>query len=59
MTPAAPTSFEASMALATRHQQLQMWRAAQTVSSHIPVREDRQEVLDCLGLSDVVRPADL
>lgn len=59
MTNEAPSLFEDSMARATRHHELEMWRASQTVVSHVPPHEGRQELLDCLGLTDVVRPAHL
>lgn len=59
MTAAAPISFEDAMAVATRHHEVQMWRAAQTVAAHLEPHQGRQEVLDCLGLADAVRPAGL
>jgi hypothetical protein len=58
MTPAEPSSFEDAMALAARHQEVEKWQAAQTVTAHVR-QQDRQELLDCLGLSDVVRPVGL
>lgn len=47
------------MARAAQQQQVQMWRASRTVASHVAPHEGRQELLDCLGLSDVVRPTHL
>jgi hypothetical protein len=58
MTPAAPSLFDLSMARAAEHHQIEMWRAAETVRSHVQPA-DREELLDCLGLTDVVRPAGL
>jgi hypothetical protein len=58
MTQAAPSAFDLSRARAAEHHQLEMWRAAQTVLSHVQPAE-RQELLECLGLSDVLRPAGL
>ena len=45
------------LADAAVHQQMQMWRAAQTVIACVPEQEERLEVLACLGLTDVDRPA--
>ena len=59
MTHAAPSPFDASMARAAEHHQIEMWRAAQTVRAHVPHPDERDDLLDCLGLSDVARPADL
>ncbi|HVE98818.1 MAG TPA: hypothetical protein VNA12_06540 [Mycobacteriales bacterium] len=56
MTSTEPTPFNDALAIAAQHQELQMWRAAQLVKSHVSVRKGRAEVLDCLGLTDVVRP---
>lgn len=56
MTHAVPSSFDDSMARAAQHHQVQMWRAAQTVKSHVLPRDGREDLLDCLGLTDVVRP---
>lgn len=59
MTAAVPISFEDAMAVSARHHEMQMWRAAQTVAAHLEPHQGRQEVLDCLGLTNPVRPADL
>lgn len=59
MTAAVPISFEDAMTVAARHREVQMWRAAQTVAAHLALHQGRQEVLDCLGLTNPVRPADL
>lgn len=58
MTHAAPSAFDLSMARAAEHHQREMWRAAQTVRAHVQPA-DHEELLDCLGLSDVLRPAGL
>lgn len=57
MTPSAVPSFSDVVLQTEQHQQRQMWHAMQVVNSHVRVDEQRQEVLDCLGLTDVVRPA--
>ncbi|HVF21354.1 MAG TPA: hypothetical protein VNA14_14090 [Mycobacteriales bacterium] len=56
MTKAATPTFTDALTIAEQHHQLQMWRAAQVVASHVKVGQQRDEVLDCLGLSEVVRP---
>lgn len=38
-------------------QRLQMWRAAETVRRRTPEGAGREELLDCLGLSDVTMPS--
>jgi hypothetical protein len=53
-TPSGPL-FDTTLLLAARHQELQMWRAAQLVRRHVGV-QDREDVLDCLGLSGASRP---
>jgi hypothetical protein len=53
--PASPT-FTDALALAAGRQHLQMWQAAQTVRANIGAGEHRDDVLACLGLSDVVAP---
>lgn len=58
MTHAAPSAFDLSMARAAEHHQIEMWRAAETVRSHAQAAE-HQELLECLGLTDVRRPAGL
>ena len=57
MNPVARPSFSDSLAMAAGHQHLQMWQAAQTVRAHVTAGEQRDDVLACLGLSDVVAPA--
>ena len=37
--------------------QLQMWRAAQVVRAQVSDPAECDEMLACLGLSDLVRPA--
>jgi hypothetical protein len=53
--PARPT-FTDALALSAGRQRLQMWQAAQTVRANIGAGEHRDDVLACLGLSDVVAP---
>ena len=57
MTPVARPTFSDSLATAAGRQHLQMWQAAQTVRAHVAAGEHRDDVLACLGLSDVVAPA--
>lgn len=58
MAPSVHTpSSEAGERLA-RHHELEMWRAAQTVRAHV-TGEGLESMLDCLGLSEVQRPAAL
>ena len=56
MTDTMHPSFTDVLALAEQQQQLQMWRAAQLVTSRVTVKHGRADVLECLGLTDVVRP---
>ena len=51
----SPT-FSDSIALAARRESQQMWQAAQTVRAHVGADDGREELLACLGLSDVVAP---
>ncbi len=55
-TQVRPTHDEA-MATAAEWQHLQMWRAAQTVRAHVSAEHGRDDLLDCLGLSEVTAPA--
>ena len=54
-TPASPT-FSDSLAIAAGRQRQQMWQAAETVRAHVGAGEQRDDLLACLGLSDVVAP---
>lgn len=54
----ASPNFSDSLAIAARRERQQMWQAAQTVRAHVGAGERRDEVLACLGLSDVVAPDD-
>ena len=56
MTSAVRPSFEESAAAAADLQQVQQWRAAQTVRAHIQQGPGRDDVLECLGLQDAVPP---
>ena len=44
------------MAAAHDLQEVQRWRAAQTVRAHVGSGQGQDDVLDCLGLTDVERP---
>lgn len=59
MTHPAFNSFDQSMARAAQHHEFEMWRAAQTVRAHVQHAGDRQDLLDCLGLTDAARPTGL
>lgn len=54
-TTASPT-FSDSLVIAARREHRQMWQAAQTVRAHVGAGEQRDDLLACLGLSDVVAP---
>ena len=56
MTDAARPTFTDALASASQHQELQMWRAAQLVRTRVSVAQDRDVILECLGLSEAVRP---
>ena len=56
MTTTARPSFGDTLTAAADHQELQRWRAAETVRAHVRVDADQADVLACLGLSDVTRP---
>jgi hypothetical protein len=56
MTPTGSPSFSDAVVIAASRQRLQMWHAAQTVRACIAEGEQRDDVLACLGLSDVVAP---
>ena len=56
MADSAQTTFNDAITQAAQHQQMQMWRAAQLVTARVKVSHGREDVLDCLGLTDVVRP---
>lgn len=56
MAITASPSFSDALALSARREQQQMWQAAQTVRAHVAAGEQRNELLACLGLSDVVAP---
>lgn len=57
-TTARPTHTEALAANAEAHE-VQRWRAAQTVRSHVSPAQGQDEMLDCLGLLDLTPPASL
>ena len=54
-TPTRPSYNDSLLAVADQ-QQVQRWQAAQTVRAHVAQGQGRDDVLDCLGLTDVVRP---
>lgn len=55
MVPSSQSSFSESSERLAQHQELQMWRAAQTVRAHV-APEGLAAMLDCLGLTDASRP---
>lgn len=59
MTDAARPTYSDSLLAAAAQQEVQMWRAAQTVRSHIRQDQGQEAMLECLGLKDVTRPAGL
>ncbi|MCW2622884.1 MAG: hypothetical protein JWL64_2486 [Frankiales bacterium] len=50
-----PTHDEV-MAKTTEHHELQRWRAAKTVRSHVSPAQGQDALLECLGLQDLVPP---
>lgn len=58
MLTSARPSFDDSLALAARREHQQMWQAAQTVRARVPAGEQRDDLLACLGLADVMAPVD-
>jgi hypothetical protein len=59
MTDAVRPTHTQVIAAAAEQHEVQMWRAAQTVRSHVSVEQGQEAMLDCLGLQDVVRPSGL
>ncbi len=57
MTPPAQSFFGEALERSAHQRQVQMWQAAQTVRAHVAAGEQRDDLLACLGLSDVVAPA--
>lgn len=53
----AQPSFSESLERSAELHQLQMWRAARTVRTHIAAGDELDAMLDCLGLADAQRPA--
>jgi hypothetical protein len=56
MTSVVRPTHEQTLAASAQLQEVQRWRAAETVRSHITQAEEREAMLDCLGLTDVTRP---
>lgn len=56
MTSSVQPSYMESLQRSEEQQQLQIWRAAQTVRAHISVQDGLEAMLDCLGLADAQRP---
>ena len=56
MAPSSASFFHESLERSAQHQQLQQWRAAQTVRAHVASNDELDAMLDCLGLADVERP---
>ena len=59
MTTTGSPTFSDSLAIAAGRQQQQMWQAAETVRAHVGAGEQRDDLLACLGLSDVAAPEGL
>jgi hypothetical protein len=59
MTDAVRPTYSESITAAAALHEVQMWRAAQTVRSHVSQDQGQDAMLECLGLQDVTRPADL
>ena len=58
-TTAARPSHAQNLAAAASAEQVQMWRAAQTVRLHVSAEDGRDTLLECLGLLDVTAPDEL
>ena len=58
MTTPTQSFFHESVERSAHQHQVQMWRAAQTVRSHVPAGDGLDAMLDCLGLTDATCPAD-
>ena len=58
-TTAVRPSHAQNLAAAATAEQVQMWKAAQTVRLHVSVEDGRETLLDCLGLLDVTAPAEV
>ncbi len=56
MTDAARPTFSDTVARAEQMHQVELWRAAQTVRSHVSQDQGRDALLELLGLVDVPRP---
>jgi hypothetical protein len=54
-TSASP-NFSESLAIAALREHQQKWQAAQTVRARVPAGEQRDDLLACLGIADVVAP---
>lgn len=53
MTTSTHPVFTDVLAAAARRERQQMWAAAQTVRAHVTAGEQCDELLACLGLTDV------
>jgi hypothetical protein len=56
MTDSTHATFSDVLAQSNQHHEMQMWRAAETVRSHVKPAQGRDDILECLGLSEAVRP---
>lgn len=56
MPTSASPNFSESLAIAALREHQQMWQAAQTVRDRVPAGEQRDDLLACLGLANVVAP---
>jgi hypothetical protein len=59
MTDTVQQTYSEAIAASHERHEVQMWQAAQTVRSHVSPEQGQDDMLECLGLQDVVRPAGL
>ena len=57
MTLSSQSLFSESLQRSADQQELQCWRAAQTVRAHVAAEDGLDLMLECLGLADAQRPA--
>jgi hypothetical protein len=58
MTDIARPTHTEQMAANAQHHELERWRAAQTVRARVSPEDGQEALLECLGLMDLVDPAD-
>ena len=56
MSSTTSPSFGDSLIASAHREQQQQWQAAQTVRARVAAGEQRDDLLACLGLTDVVAP---